>query len=64
MNIFILSPQICIIPASKKNLVPRDIKENIINPVMGSLQKPALKVAALYGIGVKPAIKIAQVAYL
>jgi len=63
MNIFILSPHIYIIPASKKKRMPRDIKENSINDARGRLQKPALNVAALYGTGVNPDIKIAQVAY-
>ena len=54
-----------IVIAIIKNRAPLAKSEKRINGAIGSWQKPALQVAALYGIGgVNPATKIAQFAYL
>ncbi len=56
----ICSPKMEITPASKKKRAPRAIIEQITKGIKEILQNPAVRVAALYGMGVKPAASIAH----
>ena len=61
INSLILTPQILMMIATRKNLAPREISEHTRKGINGNLQNPAVKVTALYGNGVNPAINTAHV---